>query len=208
MTTSGQIIFARGILGSYPGEQGEEIAGAGGEHPRIAQVDRPLGFGRVLVFDHLLDRAVTAGDDPAILERIVRPEPDHHRGRPILAMKPVEHLRHRLGLDQRRVAIEDQDVAIEIGQARFGLENGMSGAELAFLDHDLAAARLDQPRDPARGRFRRRQSCVPVRGPSSTPMRLSSMARPAIGVQHLVHVRFHPRALARGEDDGGEGLSF
>ena len=187
-----------------PPEQREQVAGRGGEHAGIAQVDLPLRLARILILDHLVDRAVGAGEDAAILGGIVGAEADHHRRRPVRAVEAVEHPRHRLGLDQRRVAVEDQHVAVEIGELRLGLEHRMGGAELLVLDDEVAAARLDQPLD--------------LVAPGADDDDLARRAEPlehahemvehrpaGDRVEHLVDVGHHPCALAGGEDDGGEG---
>jgi hypothetical protein len=119
-------------------------------------------------------------------------------------VEPIEHPGHRLRLDQRGVAVEDQHVAIEIGELRLGLKHGMRGAKLLVLDDDLAAPRLDQPLD----------LIAPCSDDDDLARWAEAFEHPhqmvehrAAGdrVKHLVHVGFHPRALARGENDGGEG---
>src|SRR3712207_7871595 len=47
--------------------------------------------------------------------------------RSIGRVEPGEHVRHRLGLDQRRVSVEDEDVPAEALQRRLRLLHGMGG---------------------------------------------------------------------------------
>src|SRR3546814_2655361 len=79
-----------------------------------------------------------------MLERVCGPKTDHDHGWRFRRVQPFEHARHRLRLDQRRVAVEDEDVAREAGQRVFRLQHCVGGAELLFLHRDLAAPRLNQ----------------------------------------------------------------
>ncbi len=154
------------------------------------------------MLDHLLDRAIGAGDHAAVAQRVLRFEAEHDdRGR-VAFVQPVEHPPHRLRANERNVAIEDEYVAVEVRQRCARLLHRVPRAELRFLQCGRSA-----PRD------RRLDLLAPaaddddgVPGPEFVDARHQVMQhRPSADrVEDLVQVALHPGALARGEDDGGE----
>ncbi len=198
-----QIIFAGGVVVSNLAEPAEQVGGADRHHARIAQADRPLLLGRVLIFDHLRDPVAFAKDDAAIFEGIVGLRSEHDHAGPAVAIETVEHAAQRFGLDERRVAVEDQDRAVVAGERIRRLLNGMPGTLLLGLvrdrhiatangDLDLVAALADD-HDALFGAER------------VDPLEQVQQQRAAGDrVKHLVGVRAHAGALPCGEDDYGE----
>ena len=107
--------------------------------------------------------------------------------------------------DQRPVAGEDEHVAVVVLQVRLAHPGGVAGAELlglldprdplvvAELGDDLVLAVPDDHHHPVAPRAEARLQHV-------VEHRLAAHL-----VQHLRALRLHPRRLAGGEDDGGEG---
>jgi hypothetical protein len=119
-------------------------------------------------------------------------------------VEALQHPRHRLARHQRRVAIEDEDVAFEAGERLLPLQHGVSGAMLWVLDDDDPTVRRDQRLDllasapDHHDRVSRRQR---VDGREQVVEHRSPRDR----MEDLVQIGLHPRALAGGEDDGGDG---
>ncbi len=160
-----------------------------------------LGLVRVLVLDHLHDAALV-GDDPAVLQCVGRLEAEHDRGGGVVGVEPLDHRAHRLGADERDVAVEHQHVAVEAGERVPRLLHRVAGAQLRRLHRELRPAGelrfelLAQVADHDHG-VRRRE--LGERGHQVLDHR-----PPGDRVEHLVAGALHPRALARGEDDSGE----
>ena len=145
---------------------------------------------------------VAVRDHPAVSGGVDGTKAEHHRGRGIRRVEPLQHPPHRLGGDERHVAVEDKHVARESGERAFRLMHGMAGAELFRLMHHLRADRRDgrlhllAPRADHHHGARRLQ-----RGDAR--QQVQQHRPPRERVKHLVQVGFHPRAIAGGEDDGG-----
>jgi hypothetical protein len=56
-------------------------------------------------------------------------------------------VRHGLRFHERRVSVEDEDVAREAAKFRFRLLDRMRGAQLLLLDDHLPGPCIDQPLD-------------------------------------------------------------
>ena len=53
----------------------------------------------------------------------------------LLQLVPVQKAANGAGPEQRRIAVEDEQVSIEIRKLARRLQRGMAGAQLAFLNH-------------------------------------------------------------------------
>ena len=95
----------------------------------LANLRRGLG-----VFDDVDDLAGGVADDAAIGERMV-----HHggekRGVSLAQGVAIEQAANGARAEERRVAVENQQVAAEIGEQRNGLADGIAGTERTFLHH-------------------------------------------------------------------------
>ena len=69
-----EVKFSRSIVVADLAEPAEQVDSAHRHHARIAQANRPLLLGRVLIFDHLGDAVALPKDDAAIFQRVVGPE--------------------------------------------------------------------------------------------------------------------------------------
>ena len=120
-----------------------------------------------------------------------------------VAVEPVEHPPERLGVNERRVAVKNEDRPIVSGERTRRLLDGMTGALLLGLECDGDIATGD-------GRFDLLAPLADHHHPLVGAERVDLVEqmeeqRPAgDGVEHLVGVRAHPRPLPGGEDDDGE----
>jgi len=173
------------------------------DQARIAQVAGAFGVAGVLVFDHLANRAIGTGDDPAISERIGRAETKHRDLRP--AFQRAEQAADGVGAHHRAIAKTHQDQPAEIGQRRFGLQGGVGGSQLRLLqcDCDITAhqrgAQLFVP-------IPRHHHRAGQRSLSQTVEQVEQHRLARNRVQHLVQVALHAGALARGKNYGGKRL--
>ncbi len=200
----GQIVFALGILGGEPADQVEQQRTIHSHDSAIAQRNRQLlgrRFGRLDDFQQI---ACLVLDQPAI--GILRLDRDaEHRHRRPAPPPVVEQALQRLRRDQRRVAIDDQNVVERgIGQRRARRRDGMAGTELLGLQHgrigfrhglDRGHVRADHDDDP---RGVERLACVE---------HMAQHRLPGQPVHDFRDVGTHPRALARGKNDDCEAVS-
>ena len=199
----GQIIFARRIVVGDLGQPAEQIGRAHRHHPRIAQAHRAFFLGGVAKFDHLGDLVALAQYDPAIIGGVGGRGRQHDHARRIVTVQPVEHPAQRCGLDERGIAVEDQQRPVIVSQCCLRLLDRVPGAFLFGLDGEARAAcrqrRLDLlaafPDD-------HHLALGAKRGDAVEQMQ---QQRPAGDrVKYLVRVRTHPIALPRGKHDHGE----
>src|SRR5207302_10554084 len=97
-----------------------------------------------LMFKHLRAAVAFAEDDPAIFQRIGRARSEHHDARAALAIEPIEHPPKRFRLNERRIAVEDQDRSVVSRERALGLLDRVRSAELLRLmgyDHVAAVER-------------------------------------------------------------------
>jgi hypothetical protein len=156
-----------------------------------------------LCLDDLEQRAVRAGDEPAVAAGHGRLEAEHHDGGAGAA--GLEHGVEGLGADEGGVAVEHDGVAGEAVERRGGLEHGVAGAELfrlvgdADVLVDLAGGGGDRLGFVA-GHHHDALGLDRAGGGE----RMGKQRRARDPVQHLRQVRVHPGALTGGEaDDGG-----
>jgi hypothetical protein len=125
---------------------------------------------------------------------------EHHQIRPGLA-PALHHALQGLGPEQRGIAVQDQQVAVESLQRVPALEHRVPGAELRLLAREAGPAR--------EGRLDR----LGVAAHHHQALGLELLGRhqhvveqraAAQGVQNLRQPGFHARALAGGEHDHGD----
>ncbi len=195
----GQVIFARRIVVADLVEPAEQVLGPGCHHAAVAKADGTFFLGRVLVLDHLGDVVALAEDDAPVLERIGRRGSEHHDARPAVTVQAIEHALQRLRLDERRIAVKDEDRALISRQGILRLLDGvgstlllrlMCDAHLAAVERllDLIAALADD--DDAFLGTKARDAVEQVHQ--------QALARDR--VQDLVRVRAHAGALPRRKD--------
>src|SRR6478672_9466375 len=143
----GQVIFACGIVVADLAQPAEKIRGAHRHHAGIAQADGTLVFGRVTIFDHPRDMVAFAKDDAAVFARVVRLGGEHHHARAAVAVEPVDHSTESFGLDERRVAVKDQDRPVVARKRVRRLLHGVACAPLLGLDGDRHVAAGDRRLD-------------------------------------------------------------
>ena len=139
---------------------------------------------------------------PARVVELGRQDRDHVAGRAVV----VEQLTDRLGGQERHVAIRDQHGALGSRAQRLERHlDGVAGSALVLLhgQHDLWIDLGD--------RRRHLVAVVPDDGHGASDagladgdQRVRDHAAPGQLVEHLGALRSHPRARARGEDDGGD----
>ena len=131
----GQVVFALGVVVARPRRAGRgAVARVGGHQAGVAEADRRARPASRRAPRRCAARPVGVGDQPAVAARVGGLEAEHDDGG--AAGAGVEHGLERLGADQRRVAVEDDDVALEAVERRGGLQHGVAGAELLGLDDD------------------------------------------------------------------------
>ena len=144
-----------------------------------------------------------AEDDPAIGLGIVGRRGEHDDRRRIRPVEPRQHLGHGFRRHERRVAVEDEDIAVEAGQHAFGLPDGMGGALLLGLVGDLHAAAVQRHFDLVAALADDDDALLRAKRVD----RVEQMHQHRLAgdrVQHLVRVGAHARALAGGEHDDGK----
>ena len=126
------------------------------------------------------------------------------RGGPVPGLQPIEHPPHGLRAHERNVSVEDEDIARKAGQRALRLLHRVGGAVLRILDRDDAAERRDQRLDLLGlvADHDHRLRWIQFRHAGE---QVAEHRSPGNRMHHLVQIRFHPRALAGGEDDGGDG---
>ncbi len=198
----GEIIFAAGVLIGHLAQQLEHEFGGHGQNAGIAQADLQLVRAGVLGLDNRLKPALGVLDQTAIAARRVRLEAQNGNCRAL--SKRVKHALNGFGLDQRRIGVEHDHIALKAGQRALRLLHGMTGALGRVLHSGLRACRLSLIFDLRR-----------MRAPDHHfPVRLHRVRQRQRPVEHgaarnrverLGHRRFHTLAMAGGEDDCGAG---
>ena len=142
------------------------------------------------------------GDNPSVLQCILRLEAKHHHGRRIGCTQAGKHIAHGRALDEGRIAEQHHDIAIEPGERFLGLRHRMTGTQLRFL-HDrfrtvtkladyLFTLVADDNDGPRGCQFLDRGH--EVFDDRSASNRVESLVQPALETS----------ALAGGQDNGGE----
>ena len=141
----GEIELALGVIIADLGQRVEQGAGVEAVEAGVALVDRCLLGRGVLLLDDALDLPVGIADDAAVAGGVVQLHGEHHHGGVVL----VAHLCQAgdgLGLDERAVAGEHRQGAVEAGESVGAGEHRARRAVLHFLHHNLRVA-LDQRDD-------------------------------------------------------------
>ena len=149
----GEVELALRVLRLQPLERGPELLAGEDVDRRVDLAELELvrhGVGRL---DDAREPAVPVADDASVLPRVGRLEREDGRGRALAPVR-VEQLAQRVRRQQRRVAGEDEHVAVRRAELRARRANGVAGAERSFLDRDLepveAVARLRRRDDDDR----------------------------------------------------------
>ena len=201
----GQAILGLGVVVADLVHELEQMRAVRHHDARIAQESGLLGQARVAGLDDGLEGAVRADDEPAVLAGVLGREAEHHdRGIGRGAARLEQHL-EGLGPDQRGVAIEHQDIALipvsgEGAERRARRLDRVGGAALGGLDH--RRHRRHGGRHLRRLRPDHHDHPVGLKGFEAGQYMLDHRP-PGQGVHHLGQLRFHPPALAGGEDDRG-----
>ena len=196
----GEVVLALRIAVADPGQPALEVAGGGGEHAGVDPADGALFRRGVLVFDDGLHAACVVEQYATIARRIV--ERLGEQGEACVASR-AKQARERGRQHQRHVAEQHQHLGV-VGDVRQGLQHGMPGAELA---------RLVRPAEvgAGEGSLYLRSAMSMHHVDARRPQRRSTVDhvrehRPASQrLQHLGQGRFHPLALAGGEDHDVQG---
>ena len=203
----GEVLLALRIAGRHPLDRVSEERAVKRVAAGIDLIDGPLLRRRVGVLDDLDQRAAAVPDDPAEIGR-ARPGGQHRDGVAGRGVLPDER-GERLAPEQGHVAVGHQHHA---GHDAEGLDHHA---------HRVAGAGLAVLHDDGRGR------CVPhglgtdllpaVPGDDHHVLRIELAGRrehvpehaaTAQGMQHLGNPRFHPCALACGEDYDSDRARF
>ena len=174
-------------------------------HAGVDLTDAALGVGGVLLLDDAQHVAGRVTDDATVSGRVI--EERAHDGDPRGALAVGgDQRRERVRLQQRNIAAEDHDVAVEVGE---GVEGDLDGAPRArhvvLVDHDRVRGLFgdlggDEVPLVAHHRHHAR-GLQGLRGGEHVAHERAA----ADAVQNLGCRRPHPRALAGGEDDDGQG---
>ena len=194
-----QIVFLLGIVVADLGQQAEQQGPGSRQHAGIAQTDGQLLRRGVPGLDDPVESLALADQQPTIGAGIRRLEAED--GQVGTGLPGGEQGRETGPVQQRRVRIADQHVAIEIRQGLPGGQHGVTGTEGGILDHHRPVA---QARHGMAGHLRRM-------GPGhhhdpGAARRLHGVDGPvqhgpsADAVQHLGHRRPHPRTLTCSQD--------
>ena len=204
----GEVLLALRVAGGDPldrvGQQGAVKGVAAG----IDLVDRPLRRGGVGILHDLGQRAAVVPDDAPVPGRVGDPRGEHGHRVPRGGVLPDER-GQRLRPQQGHVAVGHHDDAGQVAE-RFGHHaDRVAGAGQPLLHHHAHAGRMP-------GRLG--ADLVPaVAGHHDQPLRAEAARRgqrvpehaaAAQGMQHLGDPRFHPCALARGENDDSNRARF
>ena len=146
------------------------------------------------------EAALPVPQDAAVAARLRHPHREHgHRGP--AGRVPLEQGVQGAGAQQRRVAADDQQGAVEARQRRAGHAHGVAGAALLGLDHPL---------DPGPGeRLHHALALVPDHREHAVHAELAQRVEhpgqqraAGHGVEHLGQVALHARALPGGQHQG------
>ncbi len=195
----GQVDLALGVVGRDPAQGVDHRAAGEGVDAGVDLLDRELLVGGVaggLGLDHALHAAVAVANDAAVAGGVVEDHRGHRRRRAVGGVGLRERL-DRLGGDERDVAADDDD-AVGRGDLAGGGEDGVAGAARLLLDGERGAVG-QQRLDRAVGAADDHDLARP--GGQGGVDRPADQGLPAEVVQSLGHLRLHPRALPRGEDD-------
>jgi hypothetical protein len=171
---------------------------------RVDLGDGGFGIRRVLLLHDALDGAVGAADDAAVAGRVGehgRQQRHGGAGGAVIAHQGGE----RVGIQQRHVAGEDEDVAGELGHGGEGDLDGAAGAgDLVLVDDDhLVRDARDRLGDLV-ALVAHDDEDVPRREVARGVEHVPDERAAADAVQHLRQGRAHAGPLTRREDDDGE----
>ena len=147
--------------------------------------------------------AVGGEDQPAVAAGIGGVEAEHADGR--AGAEFGQHRLQRLGSDEGRVAVEDENVAVEAVERGQGHENRVAGAELRLLsDRDGVLVDVaDGPVDGLGAMAGDDDAAIGVEAVGGGH-RVLDERRAGQPVEHLRQVRPHAASLAGGEQDRGD----
>ena len=170
--------------------------------PELQSVERALGIARVLLLADSGEPSPVVEQQTPIADRVLRLEADHHEV--CAAIELVAHGIKRLGPEQRRIAVEDQHVPLEVLERLARGLDRIGRAKLLGLHEDLKFGRcrgfgyvLHARTDHKRG-FADSRS---LRG----AQHMRDHRRAGDLVQYLGERGLHARALAGGKNDGEGG---
>ena len=196
----GKIELALGVVVADLGQRIEQGTRVEAVEAGVALVDRRLLGRGVLLLDDALDLAVGVADDAAVAGGIVQLHGEHHHGGVVL----VAHLRQAddgLGLDERAVAGEHRQRAVEAGEGVGAGEHRARRAVLHFLHHYLRVA-LDQRDDLLAGMADHRCHLGDAGGVSGVDHPAHKrLAQNLVG--HLGLFGLHAGTRARSQNDSG-----
>ena len=201
----GEVQLALDVVGVEACDRVGEEPAVDGEDAAVHLADHAFGVVGVSVLADGRDGRGVVAHDAAVPARVVelgRQDRDHVAGGAMV----VEQLTDRLGGQERHVAIRDQHGAFGSRAQRLERDlDGVAGSALVLLhgQHDLWIDLGDRRRHlvavvPDDGHGARDA------GLADGDQRVRDHAAPGQLVEHLGALRSHPRARARGEDDGGD----
>ena len=198
----GEIEFLLGVVVADPPEEIEQGPARAKTHdPGIAKLERPLGLACILLLANSDEPSPFIEKEPAIARRVLGLEADD--GEIGARLERGANFADRLGAQERRIAVKDQNLT---GERLDGVPRSLDGigrAALILLNEDFEVrveidggrshvvhARPDNDRKPVEpGIFRRQQ-------------RVKQKRRAGEWLQHLGPLRLHARAFAGRKNDG------
>ncbi len=138
----GQAVLSRA---GHPLEGGEDALGSADICAQVELVDGLLLGGGVRGLDDVADSAVAVAPDAAVGKRPIH---DGREQRQVCGLEyvAVEETADRAGPEERGVAVEDQQIALEIGEQRPDLQDGVARAGRVVLHH-VCVAVSEMPSD-------------------------------------------------------------
>ena len=135
----GKIELALGVVGIHLGKRVEKGAGVEAVDARVALGDGRFLGARVLLLDDAGHLPGAVAHDATVAEGVFKLHGKHDDRRVVL-LAQSRHLANGLGLNERRVAGEHHDGAVEAGQGIGGGQHRIRRAALGLLHDDLGIA--------------------------------------------------------------------
>ena len=200
----GQVVLALGVGVGDPREPVEQAGPVGAEHAGVTGPHHQLSRRGVAGLDDAPHLAFGAGEDAPVQQGVGRLEAQQGQVRPLRpqAEQGVQVLRRQ----KRAVAIDHQDVALEVRKGRSGGQDGVAGAERRVLDRRRPGAEtgLDQLAHGGAVGPDHHHDTFTARLQDGVDHPVQQGASPDL-VQDLGDGGLHPGPLPGGEDDGGAG---
>ncbi len=193
----GEIELPLDIVRLDPLQRGPEHLGAEDVDRRVDLPDLPVLLVRIRALDDAQHRAVRAADDATVEPRVGRFRGEH-RGCGSFAPVGGDELLEESGGEHRRVARQNEHVAVAPFEGGPRAPYGVAGAERRLLHRDLDRARCKLV--PGRGR-RDDHDRIGPRRPAGLDDPVDHAA-PEQLVKVLRDGRPHSRAETSGHDDG------